>query len=136
MGMLTLLGGIYSIASFIHFAHNAFYLSEYPNLPAFLTSRGVWGAWCLIVALGAIGFLRVRRHKTSGLLFILAYALLGFGGFEHYLVAPLSAHSLVMNVTIWFEAMSAAALSAYAIYSLYLSTRTPARTLSVPRVPG
>jgi len=38
------------------------------------------------------------------------YALLGFGGLDHYAVAPVSAHSMAMNATILGEVIAASAL--------------------------
>jgi hypothetical protein len=32
---------LYAVASFLHFAHNAELLSDYPNLPSWLTRAGV-----------------------------------------------------------------------------------------------
>ena len=44
-----------------------------------------------------------------------AYALIGFGGLAHYLVAPVAAHSWAMNATIWLEVVTAALLLATVI---------------------
>ena len=44
VGLLVL----YSAASLLHFAHDAEYPGDYPNLPAWLTRSGVhfaWAAW-------------------------------------------------------------------------------------------
>ena len=38
------------------------------------------------------------------------YALLGFAGLDHYFVAPMSAHTLAMNASIWGEVATAALL--------------------------
>ncbi len=40
------------------------------------------------------------------------YAALGFDGLHHYHLAPASAHSAMMNFTIWFEVVTAAILLA------------------------
>jgi hypothetical protein len=85
---LLLLVLVYGAASLLHFAHNAAYLHEYPNLPASLTASGVGAAWCGVTAVGA----------------------LGFGGLDHYAVAPIAAHSIMMNLTILGEVAAASAL--------------------------
>ena len=36
---------IYGAASLLHFVHNAVYIREYPNLPKWLTSPGVYATW-------------------------------------------------------------------------------------------
>jgi hypothetical protein len=47
---------------------------------------------------------------VAGLALIAIYAILGFGGLDHYAVAPMSAHSMAMNVTILGEAVAASVL--------------------------
>ena len=41
---------VYGAASLLHFMHNAVYLRDYPNLPVWLTSAGVVGAWLVVAA--------------------------------------------------------------------------------------
>ena len=110
----------YCLASFIHFFHNAEYLGQYPNMPAWISRAGVYAAWLAITGVGAIGLLVVRsRFAPAGLVLIAAYAALGFDGLAHYGLAPMSAHSLAMNLTIWLEVAAAAALLAAALRCLY-----------------
>lgn len=104
---------IYGAASLLHFLHNAIYLSDYPNLPLWLTARGVLAAWLVIAAVGAAGYLIYSRiSRITGLLLIAVYALFGFGGLDHYAVAAISAHTVAMNLTILLEAASALVLLA------------------------
>lgn len=108
---LTILLVAYAAASLLHHIHNAVFLSDYPNMPVWLTSAGVYTAWVLETCIGAGGLLLVRRGKAiAGLILIAAYAGFGFDGFGHYGLAPMSAHTLAMNVTIWLEAVAAALL--------------------------
>lgn len=101
----------YAAACLVHHAHNAHFLHDYPNMPAWLSPAGVYLAWLLATALGAAGYVLLRsRHRALGLAALLAYAVYGIDAFAHYLVAPLSAHSLAMNATIWLEAGMALAL--------------------------
>ena len=98
-------------ASLLHHIHNAEFLGEYPNLPASLTRAGVYTAWFVEALIALAGYALLRRGWTqTGLVLIGAYALIGFGGLAHYLVAPIGAHSLAMNATIWLEALTAALL--------------------------
>lgn len=121
---LLLLALLYAAASLIHFAHNAIFLPDYPNLPAWLTAAGVWAAWCGVTAVGAIGFyVHLRVARLAGLLILAVYGLLGFAGLDHYTVAPVSAHSAMMNSTIVFEAATAAAFLAFVGYSVRHGTR-------------
>jgi hypothetical protein len=101
----------YALASLLHFAHNAEYLSEYPNLPSWITRTGVYGAWAGQASIGLLGLV-LHRHgrELAGLLLLGLYAAFGFDGLLHYARAPLDAHTGVMNFTIWFEVVAAVAL--------------------------
>jgi len=123
---LLLLVIAYGAASLLHFAHNAVFLQQYPNLPSWLTAGGVWAAWCASTAVGLLGyFVYLRVSRAAGLLTLAVYALLGFGGLDHYALAPVSAHSIAMNTTIVVEVAAAAALLIGVGYSvLQRSTRS------------
>jgi hypothetical protein len=108
---LLVLLAVYCAASLMHFAHNAEFVSDYPNLPAWLTRSKVYLAWFAVTAIGAAGVvLMALRLRMLGLVLIAGYAALGFAGLDHYWVAPISAHSLAMNATIGFEVVAAAIL--------------------------
>lgn len=108
---LLVLVAIYCAASLIHFAHNAEFVKDYPNLPLWLTRSKVYLAWLAVTSVGVLGVtLLGLRRRLLGLLILMVYAALGFAGLDHYWVAPFAAHSIAMNATIWFEVTSAAAL--------------------------
>jgi hypothetical protein len=110
---------VYGAASLLHFAHNAIFLRQYPNLPVWLTAGGVWAAWCGITAVGTLGYIVYRRvSRATGLIILAVYALLGFGGLDHYAVAPVSAHSIAMSTTIIVEVAAASALLIGVAYSV------------------
>ncbi|MFL6199443.1 MAG: hypothetical protein ACJ76J_09725 [Thermoanaerobaculia bacterium] len=101
----------YCAASFLHFAHNAEYLADYPNLPGWLSRSQVYLAWSAILALGIVGYVLYRRGQyLIGLAVLAVYAGVGFDGLLHYTRAPFAAHTTAMNVTIWFEVVAAAFL--------------------------
>ncbi len=101
----------YAAASLIHFAHNAEFLAEYPNMPGWLSRAGVYAAWLGVTAVGIAGcFLVYRGFQLTGLLVIAIYAALGFDSLTHYVVAPFAAHTAMMHFTIWLEAATAALL--------------------------
>jgi hypothetical protein len=101
---------LYAAASLLHFAHNAEYLAQYPNLPS-LSRAGVYIAWCCVTTLGVVGYLLyVHGNCAVGLTFLALYAVLGFGGLLHYTRARLTDHSSMMNITIWTEVVAAALL--------------------------
>jgi hypothetical protein len=104
---------VYGISSLLHFVHNAVYINAYPNLPAWLTPVGVYVSWLVIAATGALGYWLLRKvSRMAGLAVIGVYALLGFGGLDHYALAPVSAHSVAMNATIVAEVAAASVLLA------------------------
>jgi hypothetical protein len=50
----------------------------------------------------------VRRGlPIIGLILLAVYGALGLDGLGHYSLAPISAHSIGMNLTIWLEALTA-----------------------------
>jgi hypothetical protein len=102
----------HAAASLVHFVHNAAYLADYPNMPAWISPTGIYGVWLAEAAIGALGVLFMLRERSAGLVLIALYAVLGFGGLDHYTLAPVSAHTLAMNATIWLEAATAILLLA------------------------
>jgi hypothetical protein len=101
----------YCAASLLHFVHSAVFLHDYPNMPAWLSSARIYAAWCGVTAVGLVGYwMRRAGYRVAGLVVIAVYAALGFGGLDHYALAPVLAHSLTMNLTIGVEALVAAAL--------------------------
>lgn len=110
---LPWLFALYAAATLLHFAHNAEYLAQYPNLPASWSRADVYAAWCCVMALGILGFgLYTVQHRKVGLMILGAYATLGFAGLLHYTRAPMADHSGMMNVTIWCEAAAGTLLLA------------------------
>ena len=98
-------------ASLLHFAHNGIFVDEYPNLPASITVPVIIGTWLGITAIGVVGYLVLRSgREIAGLGLIAAYAAFGFDGFAHYSLAAMAAHTFMMNVTIWSEAVTAVVL--------------------------
>ena len=101
---------LFAAASLVHFTHNAEFLADYPNMPASLTRGNVYLAWLGMTAVGAAGWLCLRRGwRAAGLVLLAIYAGLGLYSLGHYVLAPMSSHSLGMNATILAE-VSAAAL--------------------------
>lgn len=104
---------LYLAASFLHFAHNAEYLSAYPNLPAWLTRSYVYLAWSCVATLGTAGYALYRLGwRLAGLFLVGVDATLGFDGLLHYTRAPLAGHTAAMNFTIGFEVTAAGLLLA------------------------
>lgn len=100
---------IYGVASFIHFVHNAEFLADYPNLPASWTRAGIYSAWVVLTIIGVGGWILIARgFSRVGLLLLAVYAAFGMDSLGHYIVAPMSDHTLAMNLTILFEVTAAA----------------------------
>jgi hypothetical protein len=101
----------YAAASLIHFAHNAEFLADYPNMPEWLSRSEVYVAWLGLTAVGAAGYVLFHRgFQRAGLLVIAVYAALGLDSLSHYLVAPFAAHTAMMHFTIWVDVAAAALL--------------------------
>jgi len=109
--MLLLSMLLYTAASLAHFIHNAVYIEAYPNLPAWITPFRIYATWCFVAAVGAMGYWLFRRgSRAAGLVVIAAYAVFGFDGLDHYVVAPMSAHTVAMNASILAEVAMASLL--------------------------
>jgi hypothetical protein len=108
---------LYALASLVHFVHNAEYLAAYPNLPAWLSRSQIYGTWCGITAVGLVGYTLYRRDRVIGPWLLVLYTSLGFDGLVHYRRAPLAAHTLAMNLTIWSE-VAAATLALVAVFTV------------------
>ncbi len=101
----------YGAASLLHFAHNAVFIEAYPNLPAWLSSARVWAAWIGVTSVGLVGYVLMRLgYQLAGLATAAIYGALGFDGLAHYSLAPFTAHTWTMNLTIWLEVVTAALL--------------------------
>lgn len=116
----------YAAASLLHYAHNAEFLADYPNMPAWLSRATVYVAWLSGATVGALGYLLIRRGRTfAGLSVIVLYAALGFDVLAHYSLAPVSAHTAAMNLTIWLEVISAAVLMIAACRGIVILRKLP-----------
>ena len=103
--------GVYTVASLAHFAHNAEYISFYPNKPAWITRETVYQAWLAIAGVGSVGAVfALFGWPVAGAVLVAAYGALGLDGLAHYSLALCSEHSLVANLTIWAEAGAGVAL--------------------------
>jgi len=110
---------VHALASLVHFVHNATFLADYPNMPAWITPGGVYAVWLGEAAIGAAGVILFLRGRTMiGRALIAVYAVLGFGGLDHYTLASISAHTLAMNATIWLETSTAILLLVFVIWSM------------------
>lgn len=91
--------------SLIHHVHNAEFFGDYPSMPAWLSPGAVYAAWPVAAAVGIAGYALLRAgYRAIGTLLIVAYGCYGLDGLVHYVIAPLSAHSLAMHFTIVLEA--------------------------------
>jgi molybdate transport system substrate-binding protein len=85
-------------------------------------AAGVWAAWLGLTAVGIAGYWIMKRgYSKSGLGVLAAYGVLTLGGLDHYTVAPFSAHTTMMNMTIWLE-VTTATLLLVAVARLMLKT--------------
>lgn len=109
--VLLVLMLVYGAAALIHFAHNAEFLADYPNMPGWLSRWKVYLAWLGLTSVGGVGYvLLAYGHRLAGLFVVAAYAVLGLDSLGHYALAPMSAHTTTMNVTILLDVTAAAVL--------------------------
>src|SRR5262245_49966981 len=81
-------------ATLVHHAHNAEFLDQYPNMPAWLSPAGVYAAWSIAAAVGAAGYFLLRRgYRLAGIVLLILYAAYGLDGLVHYALAPAAAHT-------------------------------------------
>jgi hypothetical protein len=98
-------------ATLVHHVHNAAFIDQYPNMPAWLSPLGVYAAWLAATAVGAGGYwLLTHGCRVAGMVLLILYGCYGLDGLVHYALAPVSAHTPAMNLSIWLEAATAAAL--------------------------
>jgi hypothetical protein len=107
---------VHAAASLVHFVHNATFLADYPNMPIWITPGGIYAVWLAEAAVGAAGVWLFLRRRMIGLALIAIYAVLGFAGLDHYMLAPISAHTVAMNATIWLETVTGVVLLAFAAW--------------------
>jgi len=99
----------YGAATLVHFVHNAEFIGDYPNMPPSWTRADVYVAWLGMTAVGLLGWWAWRRgHAIAGIVLFMVYATLGLDSLGHYMLAPMSAHTLMMNATILLEVTAAA----------------------------
>jgi hypothetical protein len=99
---------LYAAASLLHFIHNAEFLSAYPGLPATWTRWTVYLAWLAMTSVGVLGWVLLQRgQEWFGLLLLAVYAAFGMDSLGHYVVAPASQHTLMMNAGILAEVIAA-----------------------------
>ena len=126
--LLPALALSYGAASLFHFAHNAEYLGDYPNMPAWLSPMLVYGTWLGITAVGLAGYFLIRGgYPLAGLAVLGIYGAQGLDALGHYTLAPVSAHSFAMNLSIWLEAATGALLLATAATMALARMRTGRR---------
>jgi hypothetical protein len=104
---------LYCIASLVHFSHNAEYLPFYPNMPDWLTREQVYMVWIVVTSVGVAALvLHALGRRIASALVLALYGAFGFDALGHYALALCSQHTLVQNVTIWFEVLAGATLLA------------------------
>jgi hypothetical protein len=73
------------VASLLHFGHNAAHLSEYPNLPTWITRADVYSSWLAQTAIGLAGYSLVRgRYPFVGLVGLAVYGIPASAAFAPY----------------------------------------------------
>ena len=95
---IPILFAFYSLASLIHFGHNAEYIAFYPGLPAWMTRESVYLAW---LAVASVGLLAIAANwsgcKRIAAVLVFIYGLLGTDGLLHYTLALCSEHTLALE---------------------------------------
>lgn len=126
---------VYTAASLLHFVHNAEFIAIYPNLPRWITRETVYLSWLAVCLPGLAGALLWRlRWRRGGALLWAVFGALGLAGLLHYTLALCGEHTLVTNLTIWFESCAGALLALAALrYARARGRFRPAADTSAPR---
>lgn len=99
---------VHMTASLWHHLHNGWFADEYPGMPSGFPPAIAYVAWGLTSALGLAGyFLACNGRRLLGFGMVGLYAAYGLLAFTHYTLAPMTAHTFVMNATILSEALTA-----------------------------
>jgi len=103
-------------ATLFHHVHNAEFLGDYPNMPAWLSPAGIYLTWLSATLVGVAGYL-LHGHgwRLTGKSFLLAYGCYCLDGLVHYALAPLAEHNAMMNLSIGMEAVTGVALLAVVV---------------------
>lgn len=102
---------LHMAASLWHHIHNGQFADEYPNMPTGVPPVVAYIAWGITTAVGLAGYYAVcNGYRLLGFGAMGLYAAYGLLAFGHYTLAPMSAHTLVMNATILGEALTGALL--------------------------
>ena len=100
--------GLTLVTSAVHFMDNAVRLDLYPG-PAWLTGNMVATAWIFVFIAACLAYWIGTRTA------LVAYGLLGFSGFAHYLMPHDAGLPTRCMVTIGSEAVASTLLVAYAL---------------------
>jgi len=110
----VILIGLTLITSAVHFVDNALRLDLYPG-PDWLTRNVVLATW--IVMLLAACLVYWINTRTA----LVAYGVLGFGGFAHYVMPQARSMPTRCTLTISAEAASSVLLIAYALLRSHMN---------------
>jgi len=109
----------YMAGSFVHHFHNAQFIDQYPNMPTGFPPAIAYVVWGTVTLVGLAGYYAVRRgRELVGFAVLALYAAYGLLVLGHYKLAPMSAHTLGANVTIWLELVTAVLLLGTVVVSL------------------
>ena len=137
MRTLAVLLLVYGAASLVHFAHNAEFISDYPNLPAAWSRADVYVVWLTTTSLGIAGWVLMSHgYRFTGLLLLAVYAALGLDSLGHYVLASFSAHTFAMNATILAEVTAAGLVLIEVVRQIALarSSKGPERVCRPPPI--
>ncbi|RZQ61877.1 hypothetical protein EWH70_22565 [Amycolatopsis suaedae] len=112
--------GFSVLSTGLHYAHNVFAIDQYPPVPGLsdlVAQILVAGAWVLLTAAGAVGYLRyTQRRYWAANAFLLVYSLSGLGSLGHFVID-------VPNIpAFWFATIVTDALAAAAIWGFVMWT--------------
>lgn len=90
-------------------------------MPTGISISVVFGTLIGVILIGVLGYLFLEAgYRSVGFVFLATYAVLGFDGLAHYGLAPISAHTVPMNLTIWLE-VACAGLLLFVVIRLLLA---------------
>lgn len=123
--LLTLVG-LNVLASLLHYGHNMWFFSRYPE-PSWINPGKIDRFWFFMTAFAVIGvYWHMKDARWRSALALVLYSLMGLLVLGHYLYGSFFAIAFEIHLFIWIEALCALALLGYVSWMTFECRREQA----------